>query len=85
LDHADTVAAPDGKTQITVAYASDKNITDLVTLYSDSLRKAGWNVKVQTLNPSLGIISTTKATDNIIITFAPVTDKSTMVTFQYSK
>ncbi|MEK9179322.1 MAG: hypothetical protein AAB893_02535 [Patescibacteria group bacterium] len=85
LNYSGTVQAPDGGTQITVSYISDKNIPELVKMYKISLPKNGWTISESAVDDKVATISAFKTIERIIITTATAEDKGTMVTFQYEK
>ncbi|MEK7190454.1 MAG: hypothetical protein AAB661_01675 [Patescibacteria group bacterium] len=85
LNYSGTVQAPDGGTQITVSYISDKNIPELVKMYKISLPKNGWTISESAVEDKVATISAFKTIERLIITTATAEDKGTMVTFQYEK
>lgn len=85
LDYSGEVKTAQGKTQTTVSYISDKNMQDVVAMYTDSLPKIGWEAKVLSNSANVAIISAAKTDQKIILTISPLKAKGVMVTFQYDK
>lgn len=85
LDYSGTVTTPQGKTQITVSYISDKSMQDIVSLYEKSLPSVGWNITEKTVYEKVSIIKATKGEQSVLLSIAPLRESETMVTFQYIK
>jgi hypothetical protein len=91
LSYSGTVTAPDGKTQTKVSYQSEKNISDILTMYKDSLPKSGWSVSVNSVSPNVAIFLASKGSESVLITIVTTKqigtakDMGALVTFQYEK
>jgi len=85
LDYSGTVTSPQGKTQITVSYVTDKSMQDVVDVYLGSLPGVGWKVVEKSVYIKVSIIKAIKGTQSILISIAPLEGRGTKVTFQYEK
>lgn len=87
INSSGKVSDPSGKTQITVSYISDKNITDLVDSYNSSLPKNGWNILLKSIVTSTNVatIKATKENQSIQIIVTPLKNQEMIITFQYQK
>lgn len=85
LDYSGAVTSPQGKTQITVSYVTDKSMQDVVALYSDFLPTVGWSITEKSVYIKVSIIKAFKGTQNVLMSIAPLEGRGTIVTFQYEK
>ncbi len=92
LTYSGVVTSVDGKTQTTVSYKSDKNVSDVLSLYEMTLPKMGWQIFVNSvspkISPTVAVFHTTKGDVNIFVTVAQIgstPSTGSLVTFQYKK
>jgi len=85
LDYSGSVINPQGKTQTTVSYISDKRSQNIVDIYIKYLPDVGWTVVEKISYPNVSIIRAEKGGDKVIVSIAPVNGSGVMVTFQYEK
>src|SRR3990167_791870 len=83
LDYSGAVTSPQGKTQITVSYVTDKSMQEVVDMYLGSLPGVGWKVAEKSVYIKVSIIKAFKGTQNILMSIAPLEGRGTIVTFQY--
>ncbi|HEY4508779.1 MAG TPA: hypothetical protein VJC13_00650 [Candidatus Paceibacterota bacterium] len=85
LDYSGTVTSPQGKTQITVSYVTDKSMQDIVDMYTIHLPALGWAITQKSIYEKVSIIKATKNQQNILMSIAPLKMGEVMVTFQYEQ
>jgi len=79
-----TVAMTDKSTQFSVAYLSGAKLNDLMVSYENSFKGLGWSIVSKSLT-KVGVLQTAKGDQTIVLTIVSLSDKETMLTFQYEK
>jgi len=85
LDYSGSVVSPQGKTQITVSYISNKTMNELVELYSQTLPSVGWGISEKSIYEKVSIIKTDKGDQSVLLSISPLEKGGVLVTFQYEK
>ncbi len=85
IEKATTVTYPDGKTNITVAYLSENNIFNLLSLYTKYFQESYWKMQSSQLLQNSGVVVAKNEVGEIAVTMAPVKSGSgSKVTFSYT-
>jgi len=84
-DYSGVVTAPEGATQTTVSYITDKSMEEVVDIYDRSLPLVGWKIVEKTVYTKVAIISFKKEKQSIFMSIAPLKEGDTLVTFQYEE
>jgi hypothetical protein len=83
LRHSDTVTYPDGKTDMTVDYITNRPVLEVLSVYRDNLRANSWIITRDFINQS-GVIIGAKGQDRLAVTVSP-DEKGSLVTVLYQK
>lgn len=85
LDYSGEVTTPEGKTQVSVSYVSDKTLQAVVDVYVGALPNVGWTITEKTVYTKVALIKATKGNEKILLSIAPLKEGETKVTFQFEK
>lgn|SRR3989338_1114749 len=78
---------PLGQKSVSAAYTTDKEISDVVKMYSESLPKTGWTIVSQTENPKpkSTVLTAKKETQSLTVAILMLDENKTVLSFNYSQ
>lgn len=88
LSHSSLVNTPDGKSQTSVSYMSDKSPLEVAQSYTVSLPKQGWKITSNVISKNISVLQASLGEKKLLLTVSPgntpnATDA--MVTLQYTE
>ncbi len=85
LKYAGVLTNTSGKVDTNISYESDLTLDIAMSLYKTKLATLGWQVLDRSTNFKTGLLVAEKDTRNVMITFAPLKESKTLITFQYQQ